>query len=403
MERGKEFKTTLLLIWGLVICLNGARLEGMPEANTLTLAKLPFTFDFDGPYYPEPNLVFDGPFSKVAERMMVYKVKDPNVTEASVRRVAEEYFDIPADAELTRSRGMGLYWLKSGNTLVEVNPLTGWLNVRKIRRKKAKTIEKSCPSKEEGKNIVAQYLKTRGLLPKDAYLWRVVRKQGKGVVRAAYKRKIGGYKSYGAGAKILVTLGPGGEVIDLRKHWQELVPYKAYPIKSAQEALAELQQGKGVLMNGDTGKVKEITLRYYTSPQKQEYVQPIYYFECSGDNGRFNGKVPAIKAEYLKPREDTTPKPMTWIKCRNPQCKAQYQITLKEYFEHAEGYLKEHPNSLVPPSLACEKCEKETAYRALKCEKCGLIFEAGWRGPDYYDRCPKCKFSKVEEKRKKTR
>ena len=88
--------------------------------------------------------------------------------------------------------------------------------------------------------------------------------------------------------------------------------------------------------------------------------------------------------------------------CRNTECQAEYEIKLKEYVAAVEGFVKAHPNSPVAPSLVCEKCGKDSAYRAIKCEKCGLIFEAGWKGPDYYDRCPQCKFSKTEERKKRT-
>ena len=285
--------------------LNSANVTGMGKEDAEVLRRLPYTFDFDGPAYPEPNLVFDGVFPKVPERMVVYSVKEPNVTEASVRELAARYFDMPPDAELTRSHRMGLYWLNSGNRLVEVNPLTGSFNVAKVGKQDAKMIDKNYPSKEEAQNIAQEYLKSRGLLPKDAYLWRVVSKPARGLARVGYLRKIGNYKTYGAGAKIHVKVGREGEVRGVRKTWQELIPYKAYPIKSPEDALAELQSGKGVLMNGDTGKVKEITLRYYTSPQKQEYVQPIYYFDCKGRKGSFRGIVPAIKDEYLRSKEET--------------------------------------------------------------------------------------------------
>jgi hypothetical protein len=367
------------------------------QQRVAPLEKLPYTFDFDGPHYPEPNLVFEGPFPKVPQTMMVYQVKGPTVTEEYVRELAHKHFGMPADAELRRSDGMGLYWLRSSTHELEVFPRTNSFNIRRLKKQDKRTIEISCPSKEEGKNIAEQYLKRRGLLPKDAYLWRVIRKPGKGVVRVGCSRKIGPYKTSGAGAKLFVTVGPEGEVIDVRKSWQDLVPYKAYPIKSPQDALAELQQGKGVLINGDTGKVKEITLRYYTSPQKQEYVQPIYYFECTGESGRFGGELPAIKAEYLRPREDGHAA-MAWMMCR--ECGAKYKMKLKQWQAVAESYIEGRPDSRTPPSLVCQECGKKAAYMAIECEKCGLIFEAGWKGPDYYDRCPQCNFSKIEERMK---
>jgi hypothetical protein len=365
------------------------------KEKTKVLEKLPYTFDFDGPHYPEPNLVFEGPFPKVPKTMMVYRVKEPNITEEYVRELGRKHSGMPADAELRRSNGMGLYWLRSSTHELEVFSTTNSFNIRRLKKRDTRMIEKSSPSKEEGKNIAEQYLKRRGLLPKDAYLWRVIRKSGKGVVRVGYLRKIGPYKTSGAGAKVFVTVGPGREVIDMRKSWQDLVPYKTYPIKSPQEALAELQQGRGVLMNGDTGKVEEITLRYYTSPQKQEYVQPIYNFECRGESGRFSGELPAIKAEYLRPREDGHAA-MAWMMCRG--CGAKYRMKLKQWQAVAESYIEEQPDSRTPPSLVCQECGKKAAYLAIECGKCGLVFEAAWKGPDYYDRCPQCNFSQVEER-----
>ena len=125
-------------------------------------------------------------------------------------------------------------------------------------------------------------------------------------MRVSFRRKIGAYETYGAGAKLRVAVSPDGEVAEVRKTWQQLIQFKAYPIKTPQQALDELQNGQGNLMNGWRGKVNKITIRYYTSPQKQDYVQPIYYFECSSPNGNFfNGSVPAIKQEYLKTKEET--------------------------------------------------------------------------------------------------
>jgi ribosomal protein L40E len=137
---------------------------------------------------------------------------------------------------------------------------------------------------------------------------------------------------------------------------------------------------------------------YYTSPQKQAYVQPIYYFECTGSERDFYGVVPAIKGEYLEPRQDDHEELMAWIMCR--ECGAKYQIRLKQWHAVAQGHVKENPDSRTPPPLVCQQCGEKTAYRAIKCEKCGLIFEAGWKGPDYYDRCPQCNFSQVEERMK---
>jgi ribosomal protein L40E len=89
---------------------------------------------------------------------------------------------------------------------------------------------------------------------------------------------------------------------------------------------------------------------------------------------------------------------MTWVLCRNPSCEAAYQITKKEYFEYVEkNYDYQSPSA---PALICQKCGERSVYRAVRCEKCGLVFETGSLPGDYNDRCPKCGYSKLESQKK---
>jgi hypothetical protein len=92
-----------------------------------------------------------------------------------------------------------------------------------------------------------------------------------------------------------------------------------------------------------------------------------------------------------------------WVLCRNPACGTNYQMSKNAYFV----YLKENddPRVPVPPGLICEKCGEKSGYRAEKCPKCGEVYESGaifgvhGDVDDYPDRCPKCRYSKQEEKR----
>jgi hypothetical protein len=206
-------------VWG------GNQVCAVSESNMVSFEKLPYTFDFDGPPYPEPNLVFDGPFPKVPEKMIVYKVKDPNVTEGSMRRLAEEYFDMPVDANITRSRRMGLYWLKSGNTLVEVDRATGSFNIRRIVTESSEgMMSRDYPTKMECSNLARSYLETRKLLPESAYLRGIAdnTKSSWGAVSVAFGRKIEQYNCWGAGGEILVEIGPGGECLPCGSHGRNL-------------------------------------------------------------------------------------------------------------------------------------------------------------------------------------
>jgi len=93
---------------------------------------------------------------------------------------------------------------------------------------------------------------------------------------------------------------------------------------------------------------------------------------------------------------------MIWVKCNNPNCKAEYQMSKKAYFK----YIKEHadPMASTTPPLICKECGELSAYRAEKCGNpdCGIVFIQGSSGPgEPADRCPKCGFSATEESRKR--
>ena len=53
-------------------------------------------------------------------------------------------------------------------------------------------------------------------------------------------------------------------------------------------------------------------------------------------------------------------------------------------------------------TLDCPKCGKKTCYMAEKCEQCETIFVLGQaKDRNYPDRCPKCGFSRMEDRQKK--
>jgi len=93
-------------------------------------------------------------------------------------------------------------------------------------------------------------------------------------------------------------------------------------------------------------------------------------------------------------------KEMTWVKCRNPDCGAGYEITKMEYFKYVQKH--DDPRLSEAPPLVCTKCGQKGIYIAIKCEKCGLVFERGTIPGDFEDRCPnpECSYSKEEVLRK---
>jgi hypothetical protein len=307
MNVKKLFSLVIIILVTLSFVSNTMVLSASTGETNQDPNKLPHPFDFDGPAYPEPNFVFEGQLPELPTELMVYSVVGPNITEAIVRDFANKYFGIANDAKLTRSRRLGRYNLEAANEWFMMDPATGGFEFEKIKQHSSqKVTKKDFPSKAQCQGIAKAFLASHSLFPPDAYLKeRVADRSSSGVMGVRFGRKINGYAASGAGARLWVDINPDGEVVKVRKKWKTLRPYKRYPIKSPQEALEELLDGKGQLMNGCNGKIENITIRYYCSPQKQAFVQPIYFFECVGPKRRFTGYVPAIKREYLKSKEET--------------------------------------------------------------------------------------------------
>ena len=82
---------------------------------------------------------------------------------------------------------------------------------------------------------------------------------------------------------------------------------------------------------------------------------------------------------------------MVWMKCQNPECNAESQMDKKDYYE----YIMQHTNT--GGAVVCDKCGQDSAYKAIKCEKCGKVFVGVPTVEDYLDRCPECGYSKMED------
>ena len=57
------------------------------------------------------------------------------------------------------------------------------------------------------------------------------------------------------------------------------------------------------------------------------------------------------------------------------------------------------PQGELPMPLPCPKCGQKMVLRAIQCPECGEIFKVS-NDPKYTDKCPKCGFSRQEERAK---
>lgn len=100
--------------------------------------------------------------------------------------------------------------------------------------------------------------------------------------------------------------GGGKRIITLNYNYFPITyeQLATYPIKTADEAWAQLQAGQGFVARLDAGVstvvVRQITLGYYDSAIPQHYLQPTYVFE--GDSN-FVAYVPALPSGWILAEE----------------------------------------------------------------------------------------------------
>jgi len=87
-----------------------------------------------------------------------------------------------------------------------------------------------------------------------------------------------------------------------------------------------------------------------------------------------------------------------WVLCVD--CKASYQMGKKDFYAELREKAAQASNPMMAPLLTCQECGKDKVTEAVKCEECGNIFPKGIVPNDHADRCPKCKYSKIEAIRK---
>lgn len=90
---------------------------------------------------------------------------------------------------------------------------------------------------------------------------------------------------------------------------------------------------------------------------------------------------------------------MIWVKCA--KCSQSYEMGERQYYRELEEKAKANPSPIpIAMPLKCQKCSQDAVRKAFKCEKCGEVFFANSVPADFEDRCPKCKHSATEAKRK---
>jgi hypothetical protein len=83
-----------------------------------------------------------------------------------------------------------------------------------------------------------------------------------------------------------------------------------------------------------------------------------------------------------------------WVKCNNPKCGNEYEVSAQEYntFVMNNGGPRQFMMTGAVP-MKCSKCNEDSVFKAMKCEKCGKVFFPGTVEGKAQDTCPGCGYS----------
>ena len=88
-----------------------------------------------------------------------------------------------------------------------------------------------------------------------------------------------------------------------------------------------------------------------------------------------------------------------WVKCS--KCGESYQMPFREFYKELTEKRGAHPSAIpIAYPLKFAKCGQDRIRKAYKCDRCGEVFFANSVPNDFEDRCPKCRHSATEVRRK---
>ena len=85
--------------------------------------------------------------------------------------------------------------------------------------------------------------------------------------------------------------------------------------------------------------------------------------------------------------------------CMNEECGMDFELSTEEYREHMMQGGMMGPGPMAQTPIECSECGMQSAFRAVICKECELVFMQDYTSGDFPDRCPECDYSDIEARR----
>ena len=243
--------------------------------------------------------------SNVPKTMQVFRVKPGNISISDVHRLADKLGLKGSPGEYNNKIG-----LVDNAKVIDADALSGQIDYADTD--KIFEVSENLPPESEAIIIASDFLKKIEMLPRDAYILQVVTDdmsvrdkntdellEYKEVNRQVmFGRKLNGYETIGTGTSIKVYVSDNGYISGFKKSWPELVYLKDMNLKTPEEAIQELKDGKGRTMRRNEPELSNIEINSvklaYMVPMSG-YAQPIYIFEDTSRENGFKSMVQAVR------------------------------------------------------------------------------------------------------------
>jgi len=251
----------------------------------------------------------------VPEKLMVYKVKKPNLTVEKVRETARKLGiegavkESAIDLRVRSDKGEYIIDKATGNESFMTKEFA-------LQHEPVTTVL----SDEEYKNLASQFLHKAGLMKDKAVFVDVnkgntvtaidengVERTKPHMIEVRFGREnLNNLAVRGVGPKISVYFGDKKQIIGTKSVWCEVEPYLEYPVVAPAQGIEQVKKNDAVVFNvnrSDTVTVKEIKLTYIVGPigSHQEFIIPHYVMTGTNTAGKqFTALTRAIAREYFK-------------------------------------------------------------------------------------------------------
>jgi len=267
---------------------------------------------------PKPEIILERGMTlpDTPDKMMVYKVKSPEITTENVVALAEA-LGLGSGVTETDEK----FIVRNGSLELEVLKVSGRVAYADLSRIYGDISNPpNLPSEKSAIESARKFLSDKGLMPSDAKFSKVVtdfaeiakKDQNTGEVsiekidlamQVMFSREIDGVPVVGEGSKLKTYIGDNGDVVGVYKCWRELEPYEQRAILTSAQAFERLKE-KGIhgvrAITGEKVTVKEVYLAYYAQPavDDQVYFQPVFVFEVDTGRGEIIKQyIPALQDE----------------------------------------------------------------------------------------------------------